>query len=171
MFKNFKWQICSILIVILMLMLCGCNNRITVTDYTSHEVSGLSFELPEQWRLEKDSEKDYSVDFDDSKSTFTIGVKELGDSYTDELFDDFADRHMHDVIVSVGGTNIKCTSTIYNTYEAYDYTAEATVEGKTANIKITVFYVGNNAISAMLIYTDDLYEYDTVYEHFLSSIN
>ena len=134
--------------------------------YKEYSILGLSFELPEEWKI-KEEETGLSAQFDSEFSSFSILTKEIPSSQ----FTYFAESYMPNMIQQLGYTKTKTyTKNTYSNYNAYDYEAKTIIQGKTVPVKITVINSSKGVVTFLLVYGDSSYEYLDVYNHILNSI-
>lgn len=139
------------------------NKQITYKEYST---LGLSFELPQEWKIKEDDDE-LSAQLDSELSSFSVFSQDVPSSQ----FTYFAETYMPNMIKQLGYTRTKTyTKNTYSSYNAYDYEAETIIQGKTVPVKITVIDSNKGVVVFLLTYGDSLYDYLDVYNHILNSI-
>lgn len=134
--------------------------------YVTHSASGITFELPEEWTVETDTD-DFSVTFPDG----IFSISEVKMSLPKE-FKFFAETYVPQMLEDMKYTVVDSyTTATYASYDAYNYEATALVQGETAPVKLTVLHVNDKALVILYVYQGDAYDYEAIYSHFLDSIN
>lgn len=166
----------SILMATLLIgLLAGCGDSLpdqvnVATEkatpiYKEYSISGVTFELPEAWTIEK-SESGLDAKFNDD-NVFTVWSQEVK---SDE-FDVFSEYFVPKVLKEQNGVVLnEPTKTTYASHTAYNFKAETTVSGKTAPVKVTTLSVEDTAIIFLLTYTNDEYDFEKEYDHMLATL-
>ena len=167
-----KKSVIAFILIFTLLLIAGCgksnnaptNNTITYKEYTA---DNITFEIPDSWEIEQDAKGN-------------ITSKNLGDSYFSVLimanvpaaqFEYFGETYVADTLKKMNYTNISSyTKNQYGSHTAYDYEANALIQGNTVPVKVSALQGNNSAVIIMLVCADDTYDYEAIYSHLLNSI-
>lgn len=155
----------SVLILALLLIAgCGKSNNTTSNNktisYKEYSADSITFEIPDSWEIEQDE-----------KGNMTS--KNLGDSYFSVMisanvpssqFEFFGETYISDTLKKMNYTNISSyTKNQYGSHTAYDYEANALIQGNTVPVKVSALQGNNSAVIIMLVCADDTYDYYMVF--------
>ena len=162
------WLICIIVLIVIVnwaysIFVSPSNKTISYKTYT---VDGITFEIPDSWEIEKDSDG-YLTSKNLADSYFSVMTNK---NFTKSQFDSF-NEYLPDIMNRLNGTTIVSSNkNQYGSYKAYDYIGKAVIRGKTEPVKVTALQGNNSIVIIVLLYADDNYDYETIYSHILSSI-
>lgn len=171
--KNFKYLL---LVVAFMLCLVGCGKsneetpdegkkEITYKEYTTQS---LKYELPSEWVVSQEADGSLKTTNLGDYSGLTVLITP---NVPSEQFQYFGETFMTGVIKGMDYTMIgSYKKNTYGSYNAYDYEAETLIKGQKTPVKITTLNVSGSAVTFMLVYGDENYNYEEIYSHLLKSI-
>lgn len=173
-----KKVLLSILVIVSLFAITGCGSDKKTNDHNSsassksitykeYSINDFSFELPSDWKVVEESNGGIKVtNLGDSAFSILVTSK-----VPTAQFEYFGETFMVDNLKNMDYTLVgSYKKNTYGSYKAYDYEAETMIQGKKAPVKITTLNVDESAITLLLVYVDNNYDYETIYSHILGSI-
>lgn len=171
-----KKKLCIYILLTICFMLVGCKDKEIIEEnasnnniikYSKYKVADITYEVPESWNMVVD-ENGNAESNGLPNASFSVMVT---DKVSSDHFEYFGEVFMIDNFKNMNYTKVNSyEKNTYISYKAYDYTAETLIKGEKSVVKATAISVNNKAIVFLLVYPENLSEYEDIYEHLTNSL-